>query len=334
MIKLSVIIPVYNVENCLGQTLDTIRRQTFKDWECICVDDGSSDKSGEVLDRYSNLDSRFAVYHIANSGVSAARNFGLMKASGEYVTFIDGDDLVEDYRFAEAVRILDREKVDLLRTDVTIWYEKDERPTVRRGDAYRKVDSSDILGWGWEAFLHEGQVWHLFVRRDKVPENSFPYKVRIWEDTIFSLRLLRNIKTAIESEDASYVYRLRSNSAWHQNRSASDTSDIQDLIVQEFENAWDGENSRLASCCARALWNNIFDWLRFSNEEVDRSERRQLIESYLNLKKKGLLLKTREISWKWRVPYLCLTLLRSTFAVRFSIFLSKLIHKGDSKGGL
>lgn len=327
MVKLSVIIPVYNVADRIEQTLDTVRRQTFKDWECICVDDGSYDGSGRLLDQCAISDPRFRVYHNPNAGVSAARNFGLAKAKGEYVTFVDGDDLVADYRFEDALRILDAEKVDLLRTNATIWKECDEMPIVKRDVSFQKVHHKDILSWGWEIFLQEGQVWHLFVRRDKVLLNSFPEGVRVWEDTIFCLRLLDHIENAVESTDASYIYRLRASSAWHQNRAAKDTSAVHNLIVSEFEKVGCKENRRVRRSCARALWNNIFDWIRFSDKGVNQEDGLRLIGDYLDLGKKELLLRVGELPIKWRIPYLWLKIFRSTFAVRISILLSRLVHR-------
>ena len=90
----SIIIPVYNVAPWLRECLDSIVAQTFPDWECICVDDGSSDGSGEILDEYAAVDSRFRVFHQSNAGVSAARNMALDRITGDYFTFVDGDDAI------------------------------------------------------------------------------------------------------------------------------------------------------------------------------------------------------------------------------------------------
>lgn len=91
---ISVIIPVYRAENFLSKCLDSLINQTFTDWECILVDDGSPDKSGEICEEYALRDSRFRVFHKENGGVSSARNLGLDNICGEFVTFIDSDDYV------------------------------------------------------------------------------------------------------------------------------------------------------------------------------------------------------------------------------------------------
>ena len=92
----SIVIPVFNVEHHLRQCLDSVLRQTLKEWECICVDDGSPDGSGAILDEYGGMDARFKIIHQRNQGVSAARNLGIELASAPYLTFIDSDDWVED----------------------------------------------------------------------------------------------------------------------------------------------------------------------------------------------------------------------------------------------
>ena len=94
MPAVSVVIPVYNSAKYLRECLDSIVAQTFSDWEIIAVDDGSSDESPEILDEYAAKDSRIKVIHKANAGVSAARNDGLDAAQGEYVVFVDSDDLL------------------------------------------------------------------------------------------------------------------------------------------------------------------------------------------------------------------------------------------------
>lgn len=100
MTTVSIIVPVYNVGEYLAPCLDSLAAQSFKDWECILVDDGSTDGSGEVCDRYSSGDSRFRVIHQPNGGVAAARANGVRQAAGEYLWFVDGDDLAHP-RFLE-----------------------------------------------------------------------------------------------------------------------------------------------------------------------------------------------------------------------------------------
>lgn len=94
--KISVIVPVYNGEECISRCVDSIILQSFTDWELILIDDGSVDASCLICDDYARKDTRIKVVHKKNGGVSTARNRGIEEAHGEYVLFVDADDYLED----------------------------------------------------------------------------------------------------------------------------------------------------------------------------------------------------------------------------------------------
>ena len=108
----SFIVPVYNAEKYISVALETLRRQTLSDFEVICVDDGSIDDSGKILDFYSRIDPRIKVWHLENGGVSRARNFGLEKACGRYVAFFDGDDRLHPRMAARTVLLAANDDLD------------------------------------------------------------------------------------------------------------------------------------------------------------------------------------------------------------------------------
>ena len=93
--KISIIVPVYNLEKYLPRCLNSVCNQTYKNLEIILVDDGSTDKSSDICDNWAKKDSRIIVIHKKNGGVSSARNAGIKKATGEYIHFVDGDDWLE-----------------------------------------------------------------------------------------------------------------------------------------------------------------------------------------------------------------------------------------------
>ena len=92
--KISIIVPVYNAKSYLSRCIDSILNQTYQDFELILVDDGSTDCSGEICDKYASNDIRIRVFHKPNGGVSSARNLGLSKINGNYVIFVDSDDFL------------------------------------------------------------------------------------------------------------------------------------------------------------------------------------------------------------------------------------------------
>ena len=114
-VKVSVVIPVYNVENFLRACLNSVRNQTLKDFEVICIDDGSPDKSGEILEEYAKRDTRFRIYHQENSGVSATRNRGVELAKGEYIKFVDSDDTIAPTTLEKCYKLAKDEDADIVR---------------------------------------------------------------------------------------------------------------------------------------------------------------------------------------------------------------------------
>ena len=112
--KISIIIPVYNVEKYLKRCIESVLNQTYHDFELILINDGSKDNSGYICDEYARCDERIKVVHQENKGVSVARNKGIELATGEYIMFIDSDDFIELNTLQILVQILDKEKYDLV----------------------------------------------------------------------------------------------------------------------------------------------------------------------------------------------------------------------------
>ena len=114
--QVSIIVPAYNVSNYIGVCIDSIRRQSFSNWELIIIDDGSTDNSLDICQRYSEVDSRIRVIHQHNSGQGTARNHALTLASGEYICFVDADDLlIDENTLAKSVEYFDNNsEIDII----------------------------------------------------------------------------------------------------------------------------------------------------------------------------------------------------------------------------
>ena len=122
--KISIIIPMYNVEKYLRRCLDSVKNQTFQDWQAICVDDGSPDNSGKIAESYAADDKRFVVVHKENGGLSDARNAGMPKATGEYIMFLDSDDFIHPQTMEIAYSLAQRNNSDI----VSFTYDRFYRP--------------------------------------------------------------------------------------------------------------------------------------------------------------------------------------------------------------
>ena len=113
--QISVLVAIYNVEKFLSQCINSILAQTYTNLEIILVDDGSTDTSGEICDKYATKDSRIKVIHKKNGGLVSARNAGLDAASGKYIGFVDGDDWIEPQTYQTALELLQQHQVDLVK---------------------------------------------------------------------------------------------------------------------------------------------------------------------------------------------------------------------------
>lgn len=125
MPKLSVIVPVFNVEQYLSECIDSILAQTMCDFELILIDDGSPDRCGEICDKYAQMDSRIIVIHQKNQGVSSARNAGLEIAKGEYIGFVDSDDLVNKVFFQKLISVAELYDCDIACCDYLVFKSSD-----------------------------------------------------------------------------------------------------------------------------------------------------------------------------------------------------------------
>ncbi len=201
--KISVIVPVYNVEKYLPRCIDSILSQTFTDFELLLIDDGSPDNCGKICDEYAAKDSRVKVFHKSNGGVSSARNLGLDNAQGEWITFIDSDDYVEQNFLVlpgntSAELLINNYKVLCNEKSSNFCFEN------------KVIEKSHIYN-----FLNKNLVeqifrvpWAKFFRRTIIADNniSFVKGVKIGEDNLFMLEYLYYTKSINFISLANYVY--------------------------------------------------------------------------------------------------------------------------------
>lgn len=123
--KVSIIIPVYNVENYLVRCLDSIIKQSYTNLEIILVDDGSTDSCYKICDDYATKDNRILVFHLENHGAATARNFGVEKATGEYLFFVDSDDYIENDSIEKMLKLSNNGEKDIIYCDYNVAYSND-----------------------------------------------------------------------------------------------------------------------------------------------------------------------------------------------------------------
>lgn len=207
---ISIIIPVYNAKKYLCKCLDSILSQSFKNWECILVDDGSIDDSGRICDDYAEKESRFHVIHKKNGGVSSARNIGLDNANGKWVTFIDADDYVLP-SFLENLMV-NTEHEDLICSGYKRFGDSNmncQTPETKRYEISEYIH--DIFEMSSNKKLRLGAIsypWGKLLKTDIIKNHKlrFNSKMKLSEDTCFMLQYLEFVYNVIVIKGGDYMY--------------------------------------------------------------------------------------------------------------------------------
>ena len=203
----SVIVPVYNAGGVVSRCVDSILAQSYTDFEVLLVNDGSTDNSGAICDNYAQQDGRVKVIHQENSGVSAARNAGLKAAQGEWVTFVDSDDMVLDCFLEALVEAASRSaQVDLAYCGYAIVERSTSIKTYRSATYIEKEQLHDALSS--TKLLYRCSPWAKLFRRSIITDNGlqFDTNLTISEDRLFLYQYLIHIRGVAVTSTVGYLY--------------------------------------------------------------------------------------------------------------------------------
>ena len=219
--KISVVIPIYNVEVYLEQCLSSVVGQTYSNLEIICVDDGSTDRSGEILDRFAAEDDRIVVIHQPNGGVSAARNTALDRCTGDFIGFVDGDDWLEPDMYETLIGNIIADDIDIS----ACGYFEDVGGQARPVRNLLPVpecptDMREFLKYIYIRDKYRGvasYLWtRLFRRRFVVEEGlRFQPEISISEDQIFTAQCYVRARRSVYTAKTLYHYVQHAESAMH-----------------------------------------------------------------------------------------------------------------------
>ena len=190
--KFSIIIPCYNIEKYISKTLKNVLAQTFQNFEIILINDGSEDNTGKILDSYSNKDNRIRVIHKENEGVSEARNVGIKNAKGEYIYFLDGDDLIENTFLERANEVLKNNKIEIFSFGFNMIFENGK---IKRKYSSEKYDNKIIRSKKFLSLFFNkkvGQNMCSFIVKKDIIENKifFTKGLERGEDLEFQIKML------------------------------------------------------------------------------------------------------------------------------------------------
>lgn len=187
IMKLSIIIPVYNIENYISKCLDSILNQDFIDYEIILINDGSTDNSLSICKEYVIMDQRIKLFSQENRGVSAARNNGISKSNGEWLCFIDGDDFIEENSLGKLLKHSYSNDCECI---IGRSYTNDGNKAIKEKYRYNESlvgNTYDGISLVFEKSYFRGGIWGVLYKKSLLIDNNilFPVNIRNGEDTIF-----------------------------------------------------------------------------------------------------------------------------------------------------
>ena len=213
--KVSVILTAYNVDRFVGRALQSIEDQTLKDIEILAIDDGSQDRTGDILDRASERDIRLDVFHTQNCGLSQARNFGINRAHGEYICFVNPEDWLEPTMLEDMVATADKNRLDLVVSSYFIdtYYGDETRHLTEIATAQEGIyeDKDSFRSQAWHLFENKliYQPWNKLFLRSRIEDLSLRFEKTFWDEFSFAIAYIRDIERVGVLEKA-YYHSVRS----------------------------------------------------------------------------------------------------------------------------
>lgn len=268
---ISVVIPIFNVETCLRQCVDSVIAQTYRDLQIILVDDGSTDSSGQICDEYAAKDARIEVIHKENGGLSDARNAGTEMAKGEYIYYLDGDDWLDNNALKTMVNLSLNDNCDIVVARHFYAFPDKSIPSLSRShlpvsltreEAIKElVLNSSVKSFAWGKLYHLSIVKNIPFIKGKYFEDSF------WQHLVFHQA---NVVGVLDKP--LYYYRQRQDSI-----SGSLSSNIMDLLDGLYERflfikvQYPQYSSLMAKSLWKAMWNVYTINLKSTNQTISEN---------------------------------------------------------------
>lgn len=295
----SIIVPVYNVESYLDECIQSIVSQTYKDWECILIDDGSTDKSGYICDTWAEKEIRIHVIHQSNQGVSVTRNIGIQHAKGEYITFIDSDDWIDNDYLTTLIEYFHQSTSDLCVSGIIQHFNNCTKliytPTNQKtfclnsDNIHHFIDlNRKYLLYGPTANLYRSQI----IQKYNI---NFNTDLSFGEDLLFNYDYLNHVKTITCINKAFYHYRIiGSNTLSSKLRQDQFETDFaQWKVLQSFYQRKDLWTKEAKELLYQRLWGIVYDGL-FLYPQL-KSASYQYIKNILSIDEIGELKKYKDV---------------------------------------
>lgn len=283
-IKISVIIPVYNVENYLHECIDSVLNQDYTNLEVILINDGSTDTSGLICNNYAVKDQRVKVLHQQNQGVAAARNLGLKYTTGDYISFIDSDDWIDQGMYSDIAN-----KIKQSRSSIDVFYmpypgRKDIDKTIYNEFEIKSQLLPLFLGTHRISLGQMASVWSLCIRREIIKDISF-YNISVVEDKPFFIEVLAKANNLVILTQKYYNYRINTASLirnYHKEyiHSVTVVHKIIPEILEKYAKGYPELITLNNNTIVSFYYHSIKNELRNKNLNNDLSDARNNIQQY------------------------------------------------------
>lgn len=320
----SIIVPAYNIEDYIERCLESILNQTYKNLEIIVVDDGSTDNTGHILDKCRELDERMIVIHKENGGVSSARNCGLDRATGDYIGFVDGDDVIAKDMYHMLVELLETEEADIAHCGYRMVFPNrtdDYYNTGKKKIQNRHEGIADLL----EGKFVEPALVTKVYKRKILRGKRLRKDLKINEDLMFNYELFKESHKSIYYDITPYSYMIRNSSATATNtliRKNKDSLKVLETIQKDLEK--EGEKNLCNIAYRRKIY-LLMSICRVSNQ--DETYKKYQKDKKIQLKKESKTAQFRQCIEK-KLKYM-------TWLTLYAPWLFRMIYKVyDMKKGV
>ena len=293
--KVSIIVPVYNVELYFDECIKSLQKQTYNNIEIIIVDDGTEDNCGRKADEYAKEDNRIKSYHKTNGGLSSARNYGMQFATGDYLCFVDSDDFVSCDYIEKMVIAAEKYNADMVFSNFTAYYvNKDIPHGILLKLQEKEFDSEEYLECLYSYPGAYSEIWNKLFRKEIFQNLEFANM--ICEDAQIMLSIIDKCKKIYYIPDILYFYRRRKNSI------ANGRQEV--ILINEMK--WIGDHKKrlketqrlhLFSLAQKLCISKILEKYQFCGKDI-----RKKVKKYLNSEIKKFI-KNPEIEKKKRIKY-------------------------------
>ena len=274
---ISVIVPVYNVEEYLPRCLDSIINQTYTNLEILLIDDGATDNSGKICDEYLDADERITVIHQKNGGLSAARNSGLDACEGDYVYFLDSDDFIESNALETLVGAAEKDGSDVVFFDAVSFADTDDfevKQNYIRKNKYKADSGKAVFAKMVENKEFHSAVPLLLLKKSFLSENKLRFTEKIlYEDMVFTYQALCLAATVSQCTQAFYHRRYRKDSIMTSSKSNKHFTSCAEVYRLNAGFTKDPDEAQTSFIC-RCAFNvfNVYEKLNGKDKKACKKE--------------------------------------------------------------